>query len=206
MAITQPSRLKVYELTLALVTWFSIILQLYLTKESVFNFISYFTILSNLLVAVSLTCTSIFKYSKVGRYFSLVTMQSAIALYIFIVGLVYNFVLRGIWEPQGWQWVADNLLHVVVPVFYILYWLLFIPKGKLKFKDNIVWTIFPLLYLAYTLVRGHFTHWYPYPFINVTKLGDAKVCLNIGIMIIAFLLVGLLLICINRFFLKKATD
>lgn len=196
---------KFYEVSLASLAWFSVLFQLYLTSESIFNFLSYFTILSNLLVAIGLTCTSIFQSNKLGSFFSLTTVQSAIALYILIVGLVYNLVLRGIWEPKGWQLIVDNLLHVIVPLLYTLYWFLFIPKGKLNWKNGMTWTIFPFLYLIYTLIRGHFTHWYPYPFMDVTQLGYAKVALNISFMIVAFFLVGLLLITINRSLAKKIT-
>lgn len=203
--IQSSSTQKFYEVSLAALAWFSVLFQLYLTSESIFNFISYFTILSNLLVAIGLTCTSIFRSNQLGSFFSLVTVQSAIALYIFIVGLVYNLILRGIWEPKGWQLIVDNLLHVIVPLLYTLYWFLFIPKGKLHWKNGITWTVFPFLYLIYTLIRGHFTHWYPYPFMDVTQLGYAKVALNVSFMIIAFFLVGLLLITINRSLAKKIT-
>jgi hypothetical protein len=38
--------------------------------------------------------------------------------------------------------------------------------------------IFPVLWLAFTLVRGAVIHWYPYPFIDVTRLGYPKAALN----------------------------
>jgi hypothetical protein len=205
-ALSKPSNTRRFcEITLALLTWFGVILQLYLTKESIFNFISYFTILSNILVAVSLTLSSVLPSTILGKYFSAIKVQSAIALYIFIVGLVYNFVLRGIWEPKGWQLVVDNLLHVIVPVLYVLYWLIFIPKGILKWADGIVWAYFPLAYLIYSLIRGHFVGWYPYPFLNVSKIGYHKVFINSGFMVIAFILVALLLIGISKSFKTKDT-
>ncbi|KQC02629.1 Pr6Pr family membrane protein [Pedobacter sp. Hv1] len=195
---------KISALLLAIIAWFGIILQLSITAENYLNVFSYFTILSNVLVAVSLTCYTLIPDTKLGRYFSSISVQSAIALYIFIVGLVYNLVLRGIWEPKGWQLVADDLLHVITPVLYMLYWLAFMPKGRLIWKDGIVWAYFPLAYLIYSLVRGHLMGWYPYPFLNVTKLGYQKVFINSGLMVIAFVVIGLLLITFNKFLGKKA--
>lgn len=191
-------------IVLALIAWFAIILQLLITTENYSNFFSYFTILSNVLVAVGLTSSTLMPRTIFGKYFSSISVKSAIALYIFIVGLVYNLVLRGIWEPKGWQLVADNLLHVAVPLFYVVYWLIFIPKGTLNWKDGIVWAYFPLTYLIYSLIRGHLMGWYPYPFLNVAKLGYQKVFVNSGFMVIAFVVVGLLLIAFNRFMGKKA--
>lgn len=188
---------------LAFMAWFAIILQLFITIENYTNFFSYFTILSNLLVAVSLTCSTLMPHTTLGKYFSSVRVQSAIALYIFIVGLVYNLVLRGIWEPKGWQLAADNLLHVIVPALYMLCWLAFTPKGHLNWKDGIVWAYFPLAYLIYSLIRGYLIGWYPYPFLNVTQLGYQKVFVNSGLMVVAFVVVGLLLIVFNKFLGKK---
>ena len=194
---------KTTEIALAIIAWFAVLLQLLLLKESIFNFISYFTILSNLLVASSLTLKVLLPQSKIGKYFALVTVQTAIALNIFIVGLVYNTVLRGIWDPKGWQLVADNLLHVVVPFFYVLYWIVFTEKGTLKWKDGIAWTYFPFAYLIYSLVRGHFVGWYPYPFLNVVNVGYTKVFINAGFVLLAFMLFGALLIWIDGVLKKK---
>lgn len=189
---------KVFEIALAVISWFAVLLQLLILKDSIFNFISYFTILCNLTVAISLTTKITLPNTSIGRYFSLVTVLTGIALNIFIVGLVYNTVLRGIWEPKGWQLVADNLLHVIVPVLYVLHWIVFVPKGTLKWKDGIAWAYFPLLYLVYSLIRGHFVGWYPYPFLNVSEFGYAQVFINAGFVVIAFLFFGAVLIGLDR--------
>ena len=193
-----------FKVSLSLIAWFAIILQLYLTKGSFFNFISYFTILSNILVAISLTSSLFFPKTIFGKYFSSVKVQSAIALYIFIVGLVYNLVLRGIWSPTGWQLVVDNLLHVAVPVLYVVYWLIYIPKGALNWVDGLMWAYSPLAYLIYSLIRGHFVGWYPYPFLDVNKIGYQKVLINSGFMVIAFFVVGLFMIAFNKLAKKSS--
>lgn len=192
---------KIFEVALCLISWFALILQLLLLKDSFANFISYFTILSNLLVATSLTATISLSNTSIGKYFSSISVKTGITLYIFIVSLVYNTVLRGIWEPKGFQAVADNLLHVVVPVLYVLYWIFFIPKGDLKWRNGIQWTYFPLTYLIYSLIRGHFVGWYPYPFLNVIEFGYQKVFINAGFIVLAFFLFGWLMIWVDG--LKK---
>lgn len=195
---------KYFEIVVMLITWFAILLQLYILQGSLANFMSYFTILSNLLVAISLTVITFVPHTTIGSFFSKTATKSAIALYILIVGLVYNLVLRGIWEPVGWQLVADNLLHVIVPSLYLIYWLLFTPKGALNWADGISWVYFPLIYLIYSITRGYFTSWYPYPFINVNELGYREVLINAGFMTIAFIFIGLLLIALNKMLHRKA--
>lgn len=203
---SQTNWQRVSTIFLAALSWFAIIFQLYLTKESFYNFISYFTILSNVLIAISLTSILASPTSIVGKYFSSIKVKSAIALYIFIVGLVYNFVLRGIWQPTGWQLIIDNFLHVAVPILYVIYWLICIPRRTLNWMDGIAWAYFPFSYLIYSLIRGHFIGWYPYPFLNVNEIGYQKVLLNSTFMLIAFVLIGLLLILINKILKKKMIE
>ncbi len=194
---------------IALTAWFALILQLYIllkngpvsgnsSLESVINFLSYFTILSNLLVAISLSAVLLLPNSFAGRYFYKAKTQTAIAVYIFIVGLVYNLVLRAIWSPSGWQLLADNLLHVLVPLSYVLYWFIFTPRKTLDWKDILPWLGFPALYLGYSLIRGAVTGWYPYPFVHAGQLGYVKVAVNSLLVLLAFVLVGLGMIGINR--------
>ncbi|HUR66460.1 MAG TPA: Pr6Pr family membrane protein [Chitinophagaceae bacterium] len=187
---------------IALLAWFAIVLQLYIMLgdapaigfspfATIVNFLSYFTILSNLFVAITLSV-------KEGSVFSGNKIRSAIAVYIVIVGLVYNLVLRKVWSPHGWQLVADNLLHVAIPLLYVVFWYFFVPKGILKWKHLLPWLIFPLLYLVYSLARGALTGWYPYPFLNADQTGYSKVALNSSLVFAAFLIIGLAVIAINR--------
>ena len=166
--------------------------------KTVVNFFSYFTILSNLLVAACLTAVLLAPSSAAGKFFSTVAVQSAIAVYIFIVGLVYNTVLRGIVSLTGLHWVVDNLLHVVVPVLFVLYWFIFTPKKTLEWSQLFPWLIFPALYLIYSLLRGPVADWYPYPFLHAGKLGYGEVTVNSLSVLGAFLAAGLGAIAFNR--------
>ena len=76
--------------------WFAVFFQWYLMEGSLINFLSYFTITTNLLIAFSLTVSVFFYKTKAGLFFSKITVETGITLYILIVGLVYNVVLRGL--------------------------------------------------------------------------------------------------------------
>jgi len=183
---------------IALVSWTTIITQLAITTESLSNLFSYFTILSNILVAVCSSFLLIPATSALGSFFKRTSVQTAIALYIFIVALVYNVVLRWLFDFKGLQMVVDNFLHVVVPVLFVLYWCFFTTKKRLTWKDGLLWLIFPSCYLIYSMIRGSFTHWYPYPFLNIEKLGLEKVAMNVMFMVLAFLISALRLIWVNN--------
>ena len=48
--------------------------------------------------------------------------------------------------------------------------------------------LIPVAWVAYTLVRGTFTHQYPYGFVNVWRIGYAQVAINIVVILIGALL------------------
>lgn len=194
---------KSFAVFIAFIAWFALGLQLYIlvsntpgngmtTVQAVARFFIFFTILTNLLVAICLTATAI--DSSPGNFFSRPSTLAATAVYIFIVGLIYNVVLRKLWAPVGDQKLADELLHVIVPVLYVAYWLLFAPKYSLQWKHAFVWLCYPAIYLVYAMVRGAIEGFYPYPFINLNEQGIAKVLMNIGVLLMVFLAIGFIFI------------
>ena len=119
-------------------------------------------------------------------------------VYIVIVGLVYNFTIRSTWIQPIPEVIYDNILHIVVPLLYVIRWGIYIPKGTLKWQDGLVWLIYPLVYLLYSLIRGVIVTWYPYFFINLIQLSYPEVIRNVLLLIFGFFVIGLLLIAIDR--------
>ena len=109
-----------------------------------------------------------FPAQRIGRAPNLL---SAATLYIATVGVTYTLLLSHLFSFEGLPWLADRLLHYVIPLAFVAYWMIFVPKGTLRWTAPLVWLIYPLAYLAVSLVRGAHSGWYPYPFINVATLG-----------------------------------
>lgn len=193
---------KLLLIILAVCGWFALVTQFYLIHKNserpfldiTINFFSFFTILTNLLVAVGVTMLLAHTRSKLTKNESL----SAIAVYITIVGAVYNLVLRWLWQPQGLQKLTDELLHTAVPVLFVVFWIAFVPKDQLTWKSALVWLIYPLVYSIYTLIHGAITNWYPYPFIDPNKIGWNSVAINSVYVLIAFFVVSLIFIGIGK--------
>ena len=205
---------SIYMAVLAGAGWFALLLQFYLIVSNaavngfplfgaVIKFFSYFTILTNILVAWSLTACLLKPQSTFGKFFSRSSVKAAIADYIIIVGLVYNIILSKLWDPQGLQLVADVLLHQAIPVLYVLYWLVFVPKGYTKWTQIFRWLIYPFIYLLYILVRGGYTGHFPYPFLDVNQLGIERVAQYCGIIMAGFIAVGILLLIAERLMKKQ---
>jgi hypothetical protein len=199
---------------IALIAWFAIIKQFtisvpdYLEKGrtlagSIVQLLSYFTIQSNILVAFSLTAILLIPKTDIGRFFSGVSSATAIAVYITIVSLVYNLVLRPFWHPKGFYKPIDELLHLVIPVLYILYWLFLLPKQGLKWEQLPKWLVFPLIYLIYIIARGAATGFYPYFFVDAKHFGYAHVAINFILLLLVFCFFAALFIFVGRKLIRK---
>ena len=193
----------------AFLGWAGLSIQLYLIFYSrwtlaasltggLVSFFSYFTVLSNTLVATVLTCELASRESAARRWFLQPWVSSGVAVSIAVVGLAYNVLLRHLWHPEGWQWLADELLHDVMPLLFLGYWWCCVPKGTLRLGHIALWVIYPLVYFAYALLRGHLLAAYPYPFIDVDKLGYPQVFINAGGLLAGFVVIALLLIALDR--------
>ena len=193
----------------AMLGWAGLSIQMYLIFHSrwtlgasliggLVSFFSYFTVLSNTLVATMLTCAVTSRESATRRWFLQPWVSSGIAVSIAVVSLAYNLLLRHLWHPEGWQWLADELLHDVMPLLFLVYWWSCVPKGRLRVGHIGLWVIYPLVYFAYSLLRGHLLAVYPYPFIDVEKLGYPQVFINAGGSLVGFVVIALLVIGLDR--------
>jgi len=199
--------MRVYAAVGALLGWFALALQLYLMLVqslvperlgTMITFFSFFTILTNILTASVFTAVAFQPKHGWGKWLCRPSVQAATAVYIAIVGMVYQLLLRQLWNPQGAQWVADVLLHSMVPVGYVVYWLLFAPRAELSWKDSVTWLIYPGVYLVYVLARGAVSGLYPYPFVDVNVLGYGGVLARSGLLVLVFLGMGLLVVAVGR--------
>jgi len=209
MSLMNNKLSTVYKTLNVLMLWFALILQFYISTKmyvgagrttvgAVVEILSFYTIQTNLLIAVALSVILFKPDSAWGRFFSQTSVLTAIAVYIMIVGLIYATILKGIWNPQGWFKLADFLLHTVSPVMYMLFWIFFVPKIRIPWKVLFFWAVFPFIYLLYALIRGANTGYYPYPFVNAAKFGYTQVAINsVGILIV-FLVLSSVLIGITR--------
>jgi hypothetical protein len=168
------------------------------------QFLSYFTILSN--IGVLLVATAAASRSTCLAWFATPRMRGAIALYIGVTGAIYVTILRTLWSPTGWQWLADSSLHYAVPVLYLVLWLSFWRRRALAWSDAIRWMAFPLIYLAWALARGAWVGEYPYPFLDAANLGYARVVVNALGVTAVFVVLAFVLIAVERSAATRAAE
>lgn len=152
------------------------------------HLMSYFTITSNLVVAVVSTLLAL-DPARAGRWFDVLRLAALVM--ISVTGIVYWLLLHG--DPQaGAAWVANMLTHTVVPLAAVGSWLFVGPHGRFGWRLVPLMLVIPVAWLVHALIRGAVSGYYAYDFIDVAALGYAAAGLNIlGVVALALVLASL---------------
>ncbi|MHA7306425.1 Pr6Pr family membrane protein [Arthrobacter sp. TMN-49] len=162
------------------------------------NFLSMFTIDSNVFAAVTLVIGAVilFRFKGDDAYWFAVLRTCAVA-YMTVTGLVYNLLLRSIELPQGrtLEW-ANEVLHLIGPAILLLDWVFAPGRVRVGYKKVAVVAIFPIVWLTYTLLRGPFAidpsfgtaPFYPYPFLNPSTSESGYLSVAIYVVVIALII------------------
>jgi hypothetical protein len=134
----------------------------------VLRFLSYFTIQSNILVAVTAAGLAVRPVRR-GRLFVVLRLDAILG--ITVTGVVYATLLAPLHDPHGLVAFTNAGLHYVAPIMTVLGWLVFGPRPRLGEDVLLLALIWPALYVGYTLIHGAASGWYPYPFIDVARIG-----------------------------------
>lgn len=152
--------------------------------------ISFFTIQSNLLVlfaAISLAIDP----QRDGPVWRVLRLDALLG--IVITGIVFATVLAGLQQHTGMAAWTNAGFHYFSPCWTLLGWLLFGPRPRITWRTVGLSFLWPALWTGYTFARGAITDWYPYPFMNVTKLGYAGALSNTALVLLLSLVIATML-------------
>jgi hypothetical protein len=136
--------------------------------------VSYFTIQSNLLVAAAAVGLA-GDPTRDGSAWRVLRLAGVVG--IAITGVVHFVLLRPLLDLEGWNYVADKLLHLAVPLLAVIGWAAFGPRPRITRRDVGLALVWPFAWLAWTLAVGAASGWYPYPFLDVDAEGWGSVLL-----------------------------
>ena len=193
-----------------LAAWFGLILQAWVAFEAMWangystpaalaKFLSFFTILTNGLVALCYLADLTFCARRKDPTPAWIRNRSGVAVSIAMVGLGYEFLLRHLVRFEGWPLLANLLVHDATPALFVVYWFCFVPKGTLEWRIPFRWLLYPAIYLPWALAYGAASGGYPYPFIDAAQLGYPRALLNSVGLFAAFATMGWVLVAIDRF-------
>ena len=161
------------------------------------NFFSFFTIQSNLLAVATLCLLVVVRRAERTPLFD--GVRSGVVLYMAITGIVFALLLSGLQEELQTTipWV-DFVVHKLMPVVLVVDWLLDPPRHRLPLWTAAAWLSFPFSWFLFTLARGASVDWYPYPFVDVDKLGYGGVLGRASALLVGFALAAFVLLAIGN--------
>lgn len=146
------------------------------------NLFSYFTIESNLLV-LGVAATLVVAPARDGGWWRVARLDAVLG--IIVTGVVFAAVLEGRVHHEGISVWVNAGFHYFAPWWALAGWLLFGPRPRITWT-TVGWAFaWPVAWIAYTLGRGAVTGWYPYPFLDVTRLGYATALRNTAVVLLA---------------------
>lgn len=148
---------------------------------------SYFTIWSNVVVALSATLllSRPLRDTLLRR-----VLRIDALLMITVTAIVYQVLLAPTAVVTGWSRLTDPILHVVTPLVTVLVWLVWGPRGWLTARLIPAALAVPLIWIAWMLIRGAVIDAYPYDFANVAEFGYASVAGTLGLILVFSLVVA----------------
>lgn len=170
---------------------------------AVIAFFSYFTILTNIFAAlVYLAALS------GGRmaFFRRPATRACALVSIVVVGIVYHFLLAGLWNPQGIRYVTDVMLHYAAPALMLVWWVACGRSGTLSWTVLPSLLAYPALYVVYVLVRAPIAGKVPYPFLDFWTNGWGSVAWSALGIAALFGTFGALAILADRHLPKQPPD
>jgi len=191
---------RLWAALIAIAAWSGLLLQLTLVTAregsitvALWRMAIFFTVISNLTTAIVYSCIALglvrFRHPL---------LIAGLALTMLLVGAVFELMLRSQLHLAGWRILSNMLEHDIVPFLAVTNWVILAEKGHLRARDPWIIALFPIAYLAYVLTRAHIEGFYPYPFLNIPKIGWAAALRNIAGISVAFLVGAYLLVAIDR--------
>ena len=156
----------------------------------IIDYLSFFTIWSNIVVAI---VAGYFVYQPRAASPWFRTIWLSALLMISVTGLIYHFGLADLVDTQGAAAVSNACNHILTPLAFVLAWLIVGPRGWISPKLILASFILPISWILLTLTRGAIINAYPYPFVNVVKLGYGPVLTNLAVILLACCVLALLL-------------
>ncbi len=181
--------------------------------------ISYFTMISNILVAVMFMLVALQPFKRTKWR---VAMMATTMMMITVTSIVFLTVILPYLNLSGMAVLTSPWQHVVTPLTAWIVWAFWGPRGYFGSVDEgaqdtlkrswrailpamVRTLVIPVAWSAWMLIYGAFTHLYPYGFVNVNQIGYAGVAVSLVVVMIFGLLLELVFWKIDKALTKKSS-
>lgn len=163
------------------------------------NNLVYYTFQGNIfcLVLMAIDLFYIITNRKITKSLALAEFAGTIA--ILTIGVVYCTLLSDITSIKFWTNMQSLGFHFIFPILFTTYIFIF-RRNEMPPLKKVFWCLVPpILYLIFIHVRNAILgiQWYPYFFIDITKIGVSGFLKWVAILFASLMVVGsiMLIIC-----------
>ncbi len=124
---------------------------------------------------------------------------------ISVTFFVYNLLLANEHTIVSYFTSMSNMImHVILPIMFVLNWVLFYKHSSIKWYYPLLCIIMPLIYVVFIIIRaliignGTGQTLYPYFFLNIDKLGLLGFLGWLAILLVAFVALGYILYLLDN--------
>ena len=199
----------IYKIIICIISFVSICLNIGLfTNNLNLKSLTMFTLISNILCFIYFLIDIICLYhnykDKNKTYFKV--FKGIVTICITVTNLVAFFILKMYISFDSITNISFIGLHYVVPFMTILDYFLFDEKGNIKYYYPFIWLIIPFIYTILSFIAAFVGHGfgidkssrYPYPYMDLDKLGYTKVGINIISLLILFIVLGYIFVFVDK--------
>ena len=192
------------------------------------NVFAYFTNLSNMFVFIITTYFLYKTFKNIKHNKNYIAKANAI-LHLFVVfaisvtmivftGLLIYIASNNAWDilsNSGKHFITEPLFHYVIPILFIIDYVLFAEHGKITYKKAADFCFYCVVYFLWLVLRAqthtllhnvpsiNYQSYYPYPFLDINQLGVVKTIISTLTCMIGFYVYSLLLIWLDGRLNKK---
>lgn len=165
--------------------------EFYIWYTNLSNYICFVVMFISLFVTIKKAVKKEDGYVETSPIFTFLTM-----IMIIVTCLIYNTLLVGDKSAEDYFLSINNLLmHLVLPIMFVLHWVLFYEHNKTRWYYPLLSTVMPLIYVVAILIRavvlnGKDVTLYPYFFLNLENLGWGGVLTWVSILVVVFVFLG----------------
>lgn len=174
------------------------------------SYLVYYTNLSNLICMIFGFC-SLAWLLRGGEDFA-PALKFVFSIMILVTFILYNGLLSNYSSIIAYfSSLKNGLNHGILPVLFVLDWVLFYRRGTTKWTYPLLSILPPAIYVVYILIRAAILDAtgrtaavvYPYYFLNLDNLGWGGFLSWMGGLLIAFLALGYALCALDHLLCKR---
>ena len=154
-----------------------------------FRLFRYYTIQSNLIVAIYFSALLSNKYRNSLLFKKIL---GGVTVYVTITFIIFAVMLQKDFHPQGINFVTNIFLHYLVPILTMFFLIYYRKEYSFNYRDTVLWMIYPLIYILFMVIYGSITGDYLYPFFDVAVVGISGLIIAIIGLIIFFIIMSFL--------------